>query len=338
MTDKTTIRRLFDSFVGKRILVIGDVMVDSYLWGKVDRISPEAPVPVVALNRREYRLGGAANVALNIRNLGGIPILCSIIGEDEKGKVFLDLLDKQGLPSWGVVPSSERMTTVKFRIIGNNTQMLRVDEENQNPLSPNENESLYKTITHLLAQQQVDAIVFEDYDKGVITSELINMVMGLSLNEGIPVAVDPKKKNFWNYRHVDLFKPNLKELKEGLKLDADLSDDSMLRDAIHQLQDRLKSRIVMVTLSERGLFFSQANGSAEQDEGLIPACVRSIADVSGAGDTVIGTAVLCMSVKAPVKLMAALCNLAGGLVCEQVGVVPVNKEQLLEEALLHFGR
>jgi D-glycero-beta-D-manno-heptose-7-phosphate kinase len=337
MTDKVFIQKLFESFVGKRILVIGDVMVDSYLWGKVDRISPEAPVPVVALNKREYRLGGAANVALNIRNLGGIPILCSIIGKDEKGKVFLELLDKQGLPSQGIISSSERITTVKFRIIGNNAQMLRVDEENQDNLSSSEHQALYTTIKELIGKEQVDAIVFEDYDKGVITGELIKKVVGLARTSNIPVAVDPKKKNFWSYRDVDLFKPNLKELKEGLKTDSNLTDNGELRNALFELQDRLRSRIIIVTLSDRGLYYSQSDEQGIRHEALIPASIRTIADVSGAGDTVIGTAVLCLAAKAPVQLMVILCNLAGGLVCEHVGVVPVDKEQLKLEAIKYFG-
>lgn len=311
-------------------------MVDSYLWGKVDRISPEAPVPIVALNKREYRLGGAANVALNIRNLGGIPILCSIIGKDQKGEVFLDLLKKQNLRSDGIVASPERITTVKFRIIGNNAQMLRVDEENHMNLTLSENESLWNVISHITDQQGIEGIVFEDYDKGVITPELINKVIGLAQKKEIPVVVDPKKRNFWAYQGVQLFKPNLKELKEGLKLDTDLSDVNALRDAVSRLQDLLKSHLVMVTLSERGLYYSQNDHSATHNEGLIPAHIRSIADVSGAGDTVIGIAALCMAAKAPVKLMAQLCNLAGGLVCEYVGVVPVDKELLLHEAIKHL--
>jgi D-glycero-beta-D-manno-heptose-7-phosphate kinase len=337
MIDKISIQELFNSFVGKRILVIGDIMVDSYLWGKVDRISPEAPVPVVALNKREYRLGGAANVALNIRNLGGIPILCSIIGDDEKGKVFLDLLDKQGLPSQGIISSKERITTVKFRIIGNNAQMLRVDEENQDNLSSEEHKALFSTIQQLIEKEHIHAIVFEDYDKGVITSQLIKKVVDLSKTKNIPVAVDPKKRNFWGYHEADLFKPNLKELKEGLKSDANLSDMVELRSAVSKLQNRLRSRIVMVTLSDRGLYYCISDEHGVREEALIPAIVRTIADVSGAGDTVIGTAVLCLAVNAPVKIMATLCNLAGGLVCEHVGVVPVDRELLMQEAIKHFG-
>ncbi len=337
MTDKASIQKIFDSFVGKRILVIGDVMIDSYLWGKVDRISPEAPVPVVALNRREYRLGGAANVALNIRNLGGVPILCSVIGEDDKGKVFLDLLDKQDLPSQGIISSDERITTVKFRIIGNNAQMLRVDEENQDNLTSSEHKALYTTIKDHIEKEQIDAIVFEDYDKGVITPELIKKTVGLARKTNIPVAVDPKKKNFWNYHDVDLFKPNLKELKEGLKMDHIPSDIAELRTAVSELQNRLKGRIIMVTLSDKGLYYYQYGEQGDGDDALIPASVRAIADVSGAGDTVIGTAVLCLAVHAPVRLMATLCNLAGGLVCEHVGVVPVDRERLMLEAFKYFG-
>ena len=222
MYDPNTIEQVFESFAGKRILVIGDVMIDSYLWGKVERISPEAPVPIVSLHRREYRLGGAANVALNIQNLGGIPVLCGITGQDEKGVLFLRLLKEKNLEPNGIIASKKRITTVKFRIIGNNTQMLRVDEEDDRPLQPQEIKLVLKRVEALVEEGRPDAIVFEDYDKGLIDPGLIRSVLALAKRRGIPVAADPKKKNFMAYKGVSLFKPNLKELREGLKLDGKL--------------------------------------------------------------------------------------------------------------------
>lgn len=331
-TIKTNIQEVFDSFTGKQILIIGDVMIDAYIWGNVDRISPEAPVPVVAVRKREHRLGGAANVALNIRNLGGIPILCSITGDDEKGILFTELLREQGLPENGIIKSDQRKTTVKFRVIGNNAQMLRVDEESSHLLTHDETSRLLQIIHDTILSNAIGAIVFEDYDKGVITPEIISQVVDMAGKSNIPIAVDPKKNHFLAYEHVHLFKPNLKELREGLKTDHDLSDIRALKMATRELHEKLHIGMVMVTLSDKGIFLSRIMGEGMYEEWLIPAHTRSIADVSGAGDTVIGTAALCLASHVAADLMAALCNLAGGLVCEYVGVVPVDKNKLLEEA------
>ena len=334
MSNRTNIRDIFDAFEGKNILIIGDVMVDAYIWGQVDRISPEAPVPVVAVQKRESRLGGAANVALNIRNLGGVAYLCGMTGADEKGSLFEELLKAEGLPAPGLVKSASRPTTVKFRIFGNNAQMLRVDEESIAPLDHAEQTLLLEKIKQLIDTGTIDAIVFEDYDKGVVTPGLIEAVSAMAKEQQIPIAVDPKKNNFLSYAKVDLFKPNLKELREGLKLDNDLSDPDDLRAASKAIHDRLGVRQVMVTLSDKGVLLSVRQDQGDIRDVIIPAHLRSIADVSGAGDTVIGTAAMCMAVGADGMLMAALCNLAGGLVCEQVGVVPVDKDRLLREALV----
>lgn len=331
MYDPNTIEQVFESFAGKRILVIGDVMIDSYLWGKVERISPEAPVPIVSLHRREYRLGGAANVALNIQNLGGIPVLCGITGQDEKGALFLRLLKEKNLEPNGIIASKERITTVKFRIIGNNTQMLRVDEEDDRPLQPQEIKLVLKRVEALVEEGRPDAIVFEDYDKGLIDPGLIRSVLALAKRRGIPVAADPKKKNFMAYKGVSLFKPNLKELREGLKLDGKLETREDIRAAVQGLQDKLEPGIIMATLSDKGIYYSQRDGVTT--DGFFPGHVRNIADVSGAGDTVISVAVLSLAGGVETGLMTALCNLAGGLVCEYVGVVPVNKQAFKEEAL-----
>jgi D-glycero-beta-D-manno-heptose-7-phosphate kinase len=337
MTDRNTIEKLFESFEGKRVLIIGDVMIDSYLWGKVERISPEAPVPVVELKKRENRLGGAANVALNIQSLGAVPVLCSVIGKEEKSNLFLDLLQKQKMTTEGIICSEQRITTVKFRIIGNNMQMLRVDEENHEPLKQNDTQNLIQLINQIIEQTNVSAIIFEDYDKGVITRTLIDEVVATAAKKQIPVVVDPKKRNFLQYNNVSLFKPNLKELREGLKLDDELETPGGIEQSLKYLQDKLNIGITLTTLSEKGIFFSEKDlGTGTYSTGLIPAHVRNISDVSGAGDTVISVAALCMAAKAETPLMACLANLAGGIVCEHVGVVPVDKERLLSEALTKF--
>lgn len=336
MTRQPFLENLFADFSRQTILIIGDVMIDSYLWGKVDRISPEAPVPIVSLKKRENRLGGAANVALNLQSMGATPVLCSVIGEDEKSQLFFDLMNEQKLGNEGIIKSKNRMTTTKFRIIGNNAQMLRVDEETENDINSDETEMLFTRIQSIVEEQKIGAIIFEDYDKGVITHALIEKTVLLAREKNIPVVVDPKKKNFMNYRGVTLFKPNLKELREGLKLDYELDSYDKIMDAVKQLQQLLEVDTAIATLSERGISYSSKKNDGSFLTGNIPAHIRNIADVSGAGDTVISVIALCMATQTSIEDMARLSNLAGGLVCEYVGVVPINKEHLFREALKTF--
>ena len=327
---KEEIINLFNSFNRLNVLIIGDVMVDAYLWGKVERISPEAPVPIVAVRSRENRLGGAANVALNIKAMGANPILCSVIGNDQKGKEFIGLLEEQKMETTGIMVSDERVTTTKFRVIGNKMQMLRVDEETDKLLNPGEYEAFVKTFRSIMAEKKIDVIIFQDYDKGVISEELIKEVVDLSLKKGIPVAVDPKKRNFNAYNGVTLFKPNLKELKEGLNIEVNSIDINQLQHAVNQLNQKLRAEMVLLTLSEDGVLISYHN-NGEKSYRILPSHVRTISDVSGAGDTVISVASLCLALKTNPEILAAISNLAGGLVCEKPGVVPVDKQQLLNE-------
>ena len=326
------IRTLFDKFSTARVLVIGDVMVDTYLTGKVERISPEAPVPVVALKKRDNMLGGAANVALNIRSLGAEVFLCSVIGNDNQGDVLLNLMKSSGLSPEGMIGSNDRITTTKYRIMSSHMQMLRVDEEMDTDLDENESNKLISCIERLITNKKPDVIILQDYNKGVLTLNTIGKISHLASQAGIPVAVDPKKKNFTAYSGITLFKPNLKEITEGLKIEVDpLSVESLQKAAliIHTGQN---VPLVMITLSEHGVFISSKNGD-DYVARVIPAVLRSIADVSGAGDTVISIVALCMAAKADPIFTAALSNLAGGIVCEQSGVVPVNRLRLFEEAI-----
>jgi D-glycero-beta-D-manno-heptose-7-phosphate kinase len=323
------IKELFESFNGVNVLVIGDVMIDSYLWGKIERISPEAPVPIVSVTKKENRLGGAANVALNLRAMGANPILCSVIGDDESAVQLIELLKDIHISSEGILKVKDRITTVKTRVIGHHQHILRVDEEMDHELKEVETEQLLQKINQLIGKYKIEAIVFEDYDKGVITPLLIEKTVQLSQQKNIPVVVDPKKRNFLQYKNVDLFKPNLKELKEGLKIDFDHTDLNELRSAAQKLKDLLNAKMVMITLSENGIFIMD-----HENDYHIPAHIRNISDVSGAGDTVISLASLSLAKGTPTRLCAALSNLAGGLVCEKVGVVPINKQSLLKEALL----
>ncbi|RLD89790.1 MAG: D-glycero-beta-D-manno-heptose-7-phosphate kinase [Bacteroidetes bacterium] len=332
MLTTDTVSRLFSEFDKLNVLIIGDVMVDAYLWGKVDRISPEAPVPIVTVAKRENRLGGAANVGLNIKSLGATAYLCAVIGKDPKGAEFLEMLDQEGIPKEGIVQSKSRVTTTKFRVISNNTQLLRVDEEQTDPLNEEEVSALFSNIKNLTESKKIDVIIFQDYDKGVITVSLINEIVTLANAKNIPVVVDPKKANFLHFKNVTLFKPNLKEIKEGLNIDFDESDKDELEKAIGMLQEKLRSQIILNTLSEKGVFI-RWNENGTYRSAKIAAHLRNISDVSGAGDTVISVAALCLAQGIDVPDMAAIANLSGGLVCEEVGVVPINKTKLQDEVI-----
>jgi rfaE bifunctional protein kinase chain/domain len=333
MLTTESVSHLFKSFNDKKIIVIGDVMVDSYIWGSVNRISPEAPVPVVEVEKREDRLGGAANVGLNIKALGAEAYLCSIIGKDIKGDDYMRLMAEQKLLPNGIVKSSERRTTTKFRVIGNRTQMLRVDEEVTNPLSAADQAALINAIESLIKEADIDAIVFQDYDKGVIGKTLITKVVEIAKTRNIPIAVDPKKNNFIDFKNVDLFKPNLKEIKEGLNIEFDSSKFEEIEKAVELIQQKLNANVVLNTLSEKGMFVRWRKNDGSFSSKLITAHYRDITDVSGAGDTVISVASLCLACNTEMIDLAAISNLAGGLVCEEVGVVPIDKDRLQNEVV-----
>ncbi|MDX1939513.1 MAG: PfkB family carbohydrate kinase [Saprospiraceae bacterium] len=322
MVNKTDI---FEAFNQLNILVIGDVMIDRYMTGQVERISPEAPVPVVHLYKREDRLGGAANVALNIKALGATPYLCSVIGKDRDATQMLQLLPDAGLSLKGIAQSKERVTTVKTRILAGSQQLLRVDEENTNDLSEKEAISLLEIVRNILEERTIHVILFQDYNKGVLSPEIIRAIMEEAIKRGIPTAVDPKFKNFWAYKHVTLFKPNLKEIRNQMP-EPILAEAASLHKAAGFVREKLANQYTLITLSEKGLFIDD-NGESLL-EGTRP---RQIADVSGAGDTVISVAALCLALSMDIQEIATLSNLAGGQVCERLGVVPVNKAQLQQE-------
>jgi rfaE bifunctional protein kinase chain/domain len=321
---------LIKSFEKKRVMIVGDVMIDSYLWGVVDRISPEAPVPVVDVNHREERLGGAANVALNTRALGVETILCSVVGRELKGDAFLRIMEEEGLDTGGIYRSEDRITTTKFRIIGNNSQLLRVDEEHTHDLSAHDEENFLKICFGQIESGSIDVLIIQDYNKGILTPRVITAIIEKANAGKIPVVVDPKKKNFECYRNVSLFKPNLKELKEGLKIEFNEPDENILNDTVKLLRDKINNDIALITLSEHGIYISSANGGKTESH-LLPAHRRTISDVSGAGDTVVSVASLCLAAGANLKTIAEVSNLAGGIVCEKVGVVPLDRKRFVEE-------
>jgi len=326
-------KKIFQAFNHLKVLIIGDAMLDSYILGKVDRISPEAPVPVVSVIKRETRLGGASNVALNVMSLGAEPILCTVIGNDSKGDEFIRLMEESRMDISGIIRSDHRMTTTKYRIIGNNNQMLRVDEETEEELNLVEENELIKHIFGILNEGKTDIIIFEDYDKGCITSAVIEKVCEKASEISIPVVVDPKFRNFRNYKNITLFKPNLKELRDGLSVEAGPHLNEELKKNIAYLHTSQNIQVVLTTLSEKGVLISYRTVSNKIKFLHIPALIRSVADVSGAGDTLIGTAALCIALKLPPEQIAVISNLAGGLVCEEPGVKPVEKEKLLNELI-----
>jgi rfaE bifunctional protein kinase chain/domain len=318
-------KNIIEQFSGIKVLVIGDVMIDAYLFGKVDRISPEAPVPVVAVHHKENRLGGAANVAMNLSALGAKPILCSVIGDDKDGSDLLQLLEEHQIGVSGIVKSKNRVTTVKTRVISQNHQMLRIDSEITSALSDVDAYALTQRIINDLLPA-ADVVLFEDYDKGVLNEKIISDIIQAAHKLHIPVAVDPKKRNFLAYRSATLFKPNLKELKEGLGIHFNEKNLDEIKQAVLKLKQDMQLENVFVTLSEQGVLIT--DGTIFHH---IPAHIRKIADVSGAGDTVISVASLCLALKTGNKILAELSNLAGGLVCEEVGVVPVDKNRFASE-------
>ncbi|WP_375580321.1 bifunctional ADP-heptose synthase [Marivirga tractuosa] len=319
---------LFKAFQKLKVLVIGDVMIDAYIWGTVSRISPEAPVPVVNVKNREKRMGGAANVALNLQSLGAEPILCAVLGDDEEANIFEDLLEKRNITAKGIIRSKDRITTIKERVLSGSQHLLRVDSESLEPLNSSEENLLSQKILELIPE--VDVVVFEDYDKGTINAQIIQDTVERAQELGKPVVVDPKKNNFFYYKGVDLFKPNLKELKEGMNVNFEHSNQEVLKSQTQLLRERLSCKMVMTTLSEKGVYIQ-----SEQEDFLIPAYKRSISDVSGAGDTVISIAALCMALNLKAGFVATLSNLGGGIVCEELGVVPIDAKKLEVEAIKH---
>ena len=313
-----------ERFNSLKALIVGDVMIDAYTKGVVERMSPEAPVPIVNLKERFDRLGGAANVALNLKALGAEPIVCSIIGDDESGKKLIQLMKDHGLEVSGLVSSNRRRTTVKHRILDGFRQLLRIDEEDTFDLTYVEESILTFMVKKTIEEHSVDVVVLQDYNKGVLTEALIKSIIALCQERSIPVVVDPKKKNFFAYRGATLFKPNAKELREGLGVSVETLEE--LQAAMLKLQERIDSRHLMVTLSDKGVMMLH-RGEFHH----LPAHPREIVDVSGAGDTVLSVAALAVALGYAPETIAQLSNIAGGLVCEQMGVVPIDRKRFAEE-------
>ena len=321
--------KLFDSFASLKVGVIGDVMLDTYMWGKVERISPEAPVPVVSLNKKEYRVGGAANVALNCKSLGAQVSIISFTGDDAEGMLLTEMLDTRNIDTSWMLVSNARVTTSKTRIISRNQQMMRLDAEITTDLNGEDEKKMLEQVSRYIATVDPHVVILEDYNKGVLTEKIIRKIVSICKAAGVITAVDPKRKNFFAYQGADIFKPNLKEVKEGLNMLIDKPGLATLQSVHKELEAILKHKVSFITLSEQGVFYQD-----EQHSSIIPSHFRNIADVSGAGDTVIAVAALVYAATKNVHLMSELANIAGGLVCEEVGTVAVDKEKLLNECEL----
>ncbi len=324
--------QLFSNFSSCKVVILGDVMLDTYWWGNVERISPEAPVPIVSHNRTELRVGGAANVALNVVSLGAKTSIISVIGNDKDGKELLKLLRNNKINTTHIITSDKRITTNKTRVMGRNQQMLRLDAEITTDIDKTLEDSVIQKVKNFFDTQKPDVLIFEDYNKGLLTKRLIKEVMLLCKKYKVITTVDPKRKNFLSFKGVTIFKPNLKEVKEGLNLLTETINLDSLKEMHAVLKQHLQHKVSFITLSEKGVFYQQ-----DRNARIIPTHIRKIADVSGAGDTVIAVASLIYAVTRNIHLAAEMANIAGGLVCEEVGTAAINKEKLLHECELLLG-
>lgn len=313
-----------------KVLIIGDVMLDEYIEGSVKRISPEAPVPVVEVKNKRYAVGGAANVALNIKALGATPILCSVIGKDPKGLELVERLEVHNISSAYLYQSLNRKTTCKQRVLAQGQQLLRIDEEDTQQLLPSELKEFLELVHHILEEQLVDVIIFQDYNKGILFPQTIRPILLAAIREDIPTVVDPKKDFFFEYKGVTLLKPNLREVNDQVPFTVNPTMDS-LNQTTNYLRDRLRNQETLITLSEEGLFYAN-----EEQHFLVPTTPRIIADVCGAGDTVVSIAALGVATQLDRRELAILCNLAGGQVCEKVGVVPINRNRLIQDYIAYY--
>ncbi|HEY8689408.1 MAG TPA: bifunctional ADP-heptose synthase [Chitinophagaceae bacterium] len=324
--------KLFSDISKLKVAVIGDVMLDTYWWGTVDRISPEGPVPVVAVTKKEQRIGGAGNVALNACALGAEVVLISVLGNDDEGKQLTKVLNNNNINTSFILSSEERVTTNKIRIIGRNQQMMRLDAEHTDDLKKEEEENFIAQIEKFINENNPDVIILEDYNKGVLTEKVIKNIITLCNTKNIICAADPKRKNFFSFKNITLFKPNLKEVKESLNILSEDVNAKMLSEIHQQLKEKLNHSISLITLSDKGMFYED-----ESDSKIIPSHLRNVADVSGAGDTVIAVASLIYAATKNIHLAAEIANIAGGLVCEVVGTAAIDKEKLLEECKYLLG-
>ena len=321
-------RSLKHLFADKKVLVIGDAMIDAYYLGSVSRISPEAPVPIIEIESKSKRLGGAANVALNVVALGASASLCALCGDDDNAKELKRLCSESGIDSTYLIESKVRSTTVKTRIISRGQHLLRVDEETKHYTTGDEELEIIQQLENAIKQVMPDVVIIEDYNKGLLSEKVIQHILKCCNEKSILSTVDPKFYNFNAYHGAGMFKPNLKEVKEGLKMEVDPTSIESLDSAADALMDSMNIERIFITLSEYGVYFKEKGIKGCK----LPAHKRKIMDVSGAGDTVISIASLALASGLSNAEAFALANIGGGLVCEEEGVVPIDLSRLEEEA------
>jgi D-glycero-beta-D-manno-heptose-7-phosphate kinase len=317
----STIKNILHSFSSKRIAVIGDIMLDKYIFGHVSRISPEYPVPVVDVTHEDHRLGGAANVALNTLSLGAETLLIGITGADNNREILLDLFRTHGLATEGLISDPSRPTTCKTRILSQNHHITRVDFESRKEIDREIEQAVLGSFNAVL--DSIDAVVLEDYNKGLLSERVICHIIASARQHNVPVLVDPKLQNFFAYKGCTVFKPNLSEMAASLGIVLH-NDDKEVEDACRLLQEKLEAETIIVTRSDKGMTIY--NGSFTH----IEATSLDVADVSGAGDTVIGILALGAAAGIDVVTNATIANLAAGTVCQEVGAVPVRPDKLLK--------
>jgi rfaE bifunctional protein kinase chain/domain len=313
------IKEIIDHFDGRTVAVVGDLMLDRYYWGGVSRISPEAPVPVVDVREESAHLGGAANVAHNIRTLGAKALLFGVVGGDTAGKELRDLCREGGFDDAGVIVDGKRPTTVKTRIIAHSQHVVRIDREVRTDIPMETQGMLLGAIQHALPG--LSALILEDYNKGVLVQPFVKNLISLARDHNVPVMVDPKFRNFFEYKGVTLFKPNRKEMEDALG--ATLGSDRLLENGACDVQKRLECDYVLLTLGAKGMMLTDGRNMWQ-----VPTFARRVADVSGAGDTVIATLAVAHASGATMREAATIANVAAGIVCEEVGIVPIGREAL----------
>jgi rfaE bifunctional protein kinase chain/domain len=317
--------QLKKNFKGKRIAIIGDMMLDIYFWGDVKRISPEAPVPVLEVENEFYRFGGAANCALNIASLNGKAEPIGVIGYDNYGTIFNSLLSEQNISHHGIIEDDTRPTTAKTRVIADSQHIVRIDKESKQTINQLIQNKILDYIKSVI--KDLDGIILQDYNKGVLSAPLIALIIELANKNKKLVTVDPKFNNFYEYKNVTVFKPNRKEAEDilGMKIktDADISF------AGNTLLKKLNAKNILLTLGEGGIAVFE-KGKSEKH---MPTKARKVADVSGAGDTVISTLTMALAAGANIYEASYLANYAGGLVCEEVGIIPIDIEKLFDTVI-----
>jgi len=322
---KFTLNRLDelkDSFKNKKIAIIGDLMLDCYFWGDVRRISPEAPVPVLELDNEFYRFGGAANVALNITKLGAIPIPIGVVGNDSNSEIFKNLMTESGITNEGIIVDSNRPTTIKTRVIAGTQHIVRIDRESKKYISEVSENKILSFFSQKI--EEFDGVILQDYNKGVLTPNLIKNLIAISQEYGKIVTVDPKYNNFFEYKNTTVFKPNRKEAIDATGLS--ISNKEELHKVGEFLLEKLNAKFILITLGEGGSVLFEKGKEPKQT----PTKARKVRDVSGAGDTVISTLTVALVSGAEIYEAAYLANFAGGLVCEEVGIIPIEADNLFE--------